>query len=124
VRALGFLRQRGRMIALTGREHLFWTTSSGKAGKASALTVHARAVDASGRARVVGRLVPGMAKAKVVVSWRPEASKQWRAQVVLTGKKGVVHATAPSPGGRWHVVMQWLGNRAFRGAGSKPIHWP
>jgi photosystem II stability/assembly factor-like uncharacterized protein len=110
----------GTDYLLGGASNLLFTTSSGEAGKSSALsiTTKKRKLGKAAGITVTGRLSPGSSNQLVTVSYLPPGSSHWQHSTAKTSSSGTFTTSWRVRRGTNRFVAQWAGDFRSKGDGS------
>jgi len=110
----------GTDYLLGGASNLLFTTSSGEAGKSSALsiTTKRRKLRKATGITVTGRLSPGSSNQLVTVSYLPPGSSRWQHRTAKTSSSGSFTTSWRVRRGTNRFVAQWAGDFRSKGDGS------
>jgi hypothetical protein len=110
----------GTDYLLGGQSSFLFTTTSGEAGKASALTITTKRKKLSKPAgiTVTGKLSPATGDERVTVSYLPPGSSRWQHQTVKADSNGSYTTSWRVRRGSNRFVAQWAGDFRSKGDGS------
>jgi len=110
----------GTDYLLGGQSSFLFTTTSGEAGKASALSITTKRQKLTKPAgiTVTGRLSPAAGNERVTVSYLPPGTNRWQHQTVAASATGAYTTSWRVRRGSNRFVAQWAGDFRSKGDGS------
>jgi photosystem II stability/assembly factor-like uncharacterized protein len=110
----------GTDYLLGGQSSLLFSTTSGEAGKSSALSIATkkRRLGKATGITVTGRLSPGSSNQLVTVSYLPPGSNRWQHRTAKTSSNGAYTTSWRVRRGTNRFVAQWAGDFRSKGDGS------